>query len=131
MTVTPEFRPARRGDGIVVGTRHSGYTIPEPGRTETYEYDSYEVGTVTGITRDGLVRTWRVAWASDADRKQELPRDRIGYWLLPAAEIDVAACLAAYRAHHYPGHEDGLPQPYASLEEVRDAMRPHRKGTPS
>jgi len=130
MTATPEFRPAKRGDGVVVETRHTGYMIPGPGKTEPYDYHQYEVGVVTGITRDGHVRTWRPAWVSedehDRHTKQGLPFNKTQIWLLPATEMDVPACLAAYQAHTYPGHADGLPKPYDTLAEVRDALRPHQ-----
>ena len=121
-----EHVKARRGDGVVVGTRDRGYTIPQPGRTESYDRERYEVGIVTGITRDGLVRTWRPGW-TELDSKQEVPRQRLGVWVLPAAAFDVDGCVKAYRDHHWPGHRTGLPMPYSSLAEVREAMRPHRR----
>jgi hypothetical protein len=123
-------RKARRGDGVIVGTRHTEYTIPAPGRTESYEYESYEVGTVTGITRAGLVRTWRPAWA-DAETKPSLDRDHrhLGVWLLPAAEIDVDGAVATAACHVWEGHEQA--RPYGSLDEVRAAMAPHRKSAPT
>jgi hypothetical protein len=116
---------ARRGDGVVIGTRHQGYTIPEPGKTKPYDYAAFEIGTVTGITRDGAMRTWRPAWHSDRDRMLEVPWRRTHVLLLPADRFDVAACLATYRGHYWPGRDDGLPKPYESLDEVRAAMRPH------
>jgi hypothetical protein len=97
------------------------------------EYDDFWVGQVTSVTRAGLVRLYRpagaFAWDTDGrgrrDRGQPLP----SLWFERAAiksqkEIDVCGALATAACHVWPGHE-GQVCGYATLAEVRAALRPH------
>lgn len=113
---------ARRGDAVVIQQHRVTYMISQPSQ----EHDDFEVGIVTGISRDGMVRKWRSAWYGADGAGVAIPERRSGLWLLPAAEFDVTAVIEAARAHCWPGHPD-QPMPFASLGEVRKAMRPCRR----
>jgi hypothetical protein len=119
---------ARRGDLVVICLRHRDWQGGQP-----REYDDFWVGQVTSVTRAGLVRLYRAAgafaWDTDGrgrpDRGQPLP----SLWFERAAiksqqEIDVCGALATAACHVWPGHE-GQVRGYATLAEVRAALRPH------
>jgi hypothetical protein len=119
---------ARRGDLVVICLRHRDWTAGQP-----REYDDFWLGQVTSVTRAGLVRLYRPAgtFAWDADgrgrpnRGQPLP----SLWFERAAiksqtEIDVCGALATAACHIWPGHE-GQVRGYATLAEVKAALRPH------
>jgi hypothetical protein len=119
---------ARRGDLVVIHLRHRDWTVGQP-----REYDDFWVGQVTSVTRAGLVRLYRPAgtfsWESDGrgrpDRGQPLP----SLWFERAAiksqtEIDVPGALATAACHTWPGHE-GHVRGYATLTDVKTALRPH------
>ena len=93
--------------------------------------DEYTVGVVTSVTRDGQVRRYqRCGDLRTTDhmgrpyRGEEMPRTGYqGRYIMPASEIDVAGALVTAACHVWQGHE--TPKAYGSLEEVRDALRPH------
>lgn len=114
---------AKRGDLIVrVSTPHT-HTIGAA--TDTRK--RVEILEVTNVTRDGMVKAARdIAY----DNRAAIPRER---WLnveqvyvIPAADVDKPAVVAAVKAHHYPGHPD-QPMPFASVAEVKALLRQHRK----
>jgi hypothetical protein len=124
---------ARRGDLVVIHLRHHEWKDGQP-----REYDDFWLGQVTSVTRAGLVRLYRPAgtftWDTDGrgrpDRGQPLP----SLWFEWAAiksqkEIDVAGALATAACHTWPGHE-GHVRGYATLAEVKAALRPHLPGQP-
>lgn len=124
--MTETFTAAHRGDGVVIAETHRDYVIGQPMAERT----TYELGTVTSITRDGQVKAWWPAHASDAHRVNvpggyAIPGRRAGLWLLPAAEFDVPGAITAARAHVWPGHESV--KPFDSLEEIRAALRPYKR----
>ena len=119
---------ARRGDLVVIHLRHRDWAAGQP-----REYDDFWLGQVTSVTRAGLVRLYRpagtFAWETDGrgrpDKGQPLP----SLWFERAAiksqkEIDVQGALATAACHVWPGHEDHV-RGYATLAEVRAALRPH------
>ena len=118
---------ARRGDLVVICLRHRDWSDGRP-----REYDEFWVGQVTSVTRAGLVRLYRPAgrfgWETGGRRPgrgQPLP----SLWFERAAiksqaEIDVPGALATAACHVWPGHEDHV-RGYATLGEVRAALRPH------
>jgi len=119
---------ARRGDLVVICLRHRDWKDGQP-----REYDEFWLGQVTSVTRAGLARRYRPAgtfsWESDGrgrpDKGQPLP----SLWFERAAiksqkEIDVQGALATAACHTWPGHEDQV-RGYATLAEVRAALRPH------
>jgi hypothetical protein len=105
---------ARRGDLVVVHLRHRDWREGQP-----RDYDDFWLGQVTSVTRAGLVPP------VPARRGQPLP----SLWFERAAiktqaEIDVQGALATAACHVWPGHEDHV-RGYATLTEVRAALRPH------
>ena len=119
---------ARRGDLVVICLRHRDWR-----QGQAREYDEFWLGQVTSVTRAGLVRLYRPAgtfsWETDGrgrpDQGQPLPF----LWFERAAiesqkEIDVQGALATAACHVWPGHEDHV-RGYATLTEVRAALRPH------
>lgn len=123
---------AKRGDLVVIHTVATSWSASYE-RTET---DHFEVGVVTSVTRDGNVKRWRRGddfqesdYLGRPNRGHEMPLT--GYKsrrIMPAADIDVAGALATFACHVWPGHEHTMP--YGSLDEVREAMRPHLKASP-
>lgn len=119
---------ARCGDLVVICLRHRDWKDGQP-----REYDDFWLGQVTSVTRAGLVRLYRPAgtfpWDTDGrgrpDRGQPLP----SLWFEWAAiksqqEINVQGALATAACHTWPGHEDHV-RGYATLTEVKAALRPH------
>ena len=119
---------ARRGDLVVICLRHRDWR-----QGQAREYDEFWLGQVTSVTRAGLVRlyrpagtfAWETDWRGRPDQGQPLPF----LWFERAAiksqkEIDVQGALATAACHVWPGHEDHV-RGYATLTEVRAALRPH------
>jgi hypothetical protein len=127
ITAPPADRRARRGDLIVVCDEHPSFGSGEP-------YDSYTVGVVTSITRDGTVKTYRPAgefpepdWQGKVSKGTDLARhkpERV--WVLSAHVVDVPGALAAAACHVWPGHEEST-RPCESMEDVRAVLRSHLK----
>jgi hypothetical protein len=113
----PAFTAARRGDLVVVHEHVRDYVIGQGAS----EYDRYEVGVVTSVTRDGLVKRYTGTWGSEVTI-----RGHVRCQLVPRAAVDVAGAFAAAKAHTWPGHPT-QPKAYESLEEVRAAVRPFRR----
>ena len=118
---------ARRGDLIVIRQEVSSYVV---GKGSEVSVET-RVFVVSGITRDGVARTVR-----SLDLGQTVqPIDRMirvhGTWLVPAAEMDVAAAKDAVRAHCWPGHENMI-QPWYGEDGPREVARllaPFRRST--
>ena len=119
---------ARRGDLVVMHLRRRDWSDGQP-----REYDDFWAGQVASVTRAGLARrhrpAGRFAWESDGrgrpDKGQPLP----SLWSERAAiknqaETGVPGTLATAACHVWPGHEDQV-RGYATLTEVRAALRPH------
>jgi len=90
--------PARRGDLIVIQQHHRDWVL----RGESREYDTYTVGVVTSVTRDGTVKMFREAghadtpdWRGKPDRGQGMPAGFERALIMSAADIDVTGALAA------------------------------------
>ena len=114
------FTPARRGMVCVHVKHQRDWFIGEPNR----EHDDVVVGIVTGITREGLVRRFKVPSYEDSWNERDLRR--CGGQVLVCPDVDPAGAEQAARAHHWPKHPES-PRPFASVAEVREALRPHRK----
>lgn len=114
----------RRGDLAVIER-----VIVSHSRTDLTEITEYAVVLVSNITREGRVKAIKDPRWSDDGYAQ--PLDRIvGFrriYIVPQTDIDVAAAIATARSHVYPGHN--TPRSYDSLDEVRTALKPHRRGT--
>ena len=137
MTVTadlqveaPRANVAKRGDLVVVEQHRRDYAIG----TGASEYDTFTVGVVTSVTRDGHVKMYRRAgcfdqgkdWRGQPDRGEQVPVRMVRSYVCRSADIDVAGALATAGCHVWPsGHES--PMPYGSLAEVQADLKPHRK----
>ena len=137
MTVTqdlqvevPAANAAKRGDLIVIEEHHRDYVLHGDNR----EYDTFIVGVVTSVTRDGHVKMYRRAgsfdqgkdWRGQPDRGEAVSPRMVRTYVASATEIDVAGALATAGCHVWPsGHES--PMPYESLAEVQADLKPHRK----
>lgn len=111
---------AVRGDIAVVETvRRTSYV----GRT-AQESVSYAVVLVTSVTRDGQVKAVRDTRWGDAVRRIEHMAGVRGISVVSKKEIDVEAALAHVASHTYPNST--TPLDYASVAEVRSALRPFR-----
>ena len=133
MSAPAESTRARRGDLAVIVTEHHEYEIHD-GHTRSLDYTTVELYTTTNITRDGRVKAVRHVRYTDGP---PVPLDRFlrstTVHLIPADRIDVAAATEAARAHRWPhgdkyGPGTGDFMPFASLDEARQALRPHVYG---
>lgn len=117
-----ETQKARRGDLVVVHTLHRYYVIGQGQQS----HDEFTVGVVTNITRDGAVKAYRPAGFSEPLPLAYLGRALQQMYLVPQSRIDVPAALKAAEAHTWPGND--YPRYYDTLDEVKDALRPHLIG---
>jgi hypothetical protein len=114
-TATPT--KAKRGDLAILVTTRRDFYIGEGTREST----EVEVCEVTNTTRDGVAK--RVRPARYGTPMDVTHRHRV--FIVPAAEIDVAAALEVAAKHPWPSGPLGMP--YASLDEVKAVLRPLRK----
>ncbi len=113
-------RKTRRGDLAIIELTRISHGVS--GRTED---TGYAVMLVSSVTREGVAKAVRdVRWGDDA-YVQPLHRmfgvQRV--LIIPQDKINVTDAIATARAHVYPGST--TPMDYASLEDVRSALRPH------
>jgi hypothetical protein len=129
MSKQAERTAAKRGDLVVFHIRSSSWSLSSgPMRTEA---DDFTVGTVTSVTRDGLVKLYRPAGdltVSDHRGRPYRghglpPTGLVAWWVVPASKIDVAGAMVTAATHVYPRGE--TPRPYGSVDEVRAALKPH------
>lgn len=110
---------ARRGDLVVVHVKGPSGTL------DVRYADDFYVGLVTSVTRDGQVKALRPAGTEGTWLIKHIAWKLLGSWVMSVADIDVDAALSTAAAHRYPASE--MTMPYGSLDEVRDALRPHLK----
>lgn len=122
---------AKRGDIVIIQQHHRDW-VQGQGAVES---DTYTIGTVTSITRDGTVKAYRPAgtqpyhypaWdknngSADVARVTGFVRAI----LVPATYADPAGVLATAECHTWPGHPEHV-RAYDTLDEVRAAVAPHR-----
>jgi hypothetical protein len=118
----------RRGDLVIIEKNTPYTTTDGNGPARTQHEKEYELMQVTGMTRDGRIRTVSSVRYEGEIFPENL--DRMLYttgrrWILPAAEIDVTAAIKAARAHTYPNSDSMRAWP--SLDAARDAVRPALK----
>lgn len=124
---------ASRGDLVVVVQHYRDWVRGE----EPREYDTYTVGTVTSVTRDGTVKMFSEAGRArepdlrgQADRGGGLPRTGfVRAYVMSSAKIDVAGALATAACRTWDGH--ATTRPYETLAEVQAALRPHLRTEPT
>jgi len=122
-----ESKAAKRGDLVVIHVRSTSWSA----KYDRTEQDEYTVGVVTSVTRDGQVKRYRrcddlrtTDYLGRPFRGEEMPRTGYqGRYIMPADQIDVAGALVTAACHVWQGHE--TTQAYGSLDEVREALRPH------
>lgn len=125
---------AKRGDLVVFEEHHRDWHM---GAKETGEYDTFTVGVVTSVTRDGHVKMWRRAgsfdqgkdWRGQPDRGEAAPSRMVRSYVMSAKDIDVASALTTAACHVWvtdTAHEDNA-KAYDTLAGVRAALRPHLK----
>ena len=126
------MNPAKRGDLIVIHQHHRDWSL----RGETSEYDTYTVGAVTSVTRDGTVKMFKEAghadtpgWDGKPDRGQRMPSGFERTLIMSAEVIDVTGALATAACHVWDGSETQV-KAYESLDEVRAALKPHLRSGP-
>lgn len=109
---------AKRGDVAVLVTERRTYMIGQPSETRT----AVDVFEVTSVTRDGLVKAVRSAWAGSAPTLLARMAPASVH-LISQDTVSAADALRVAAAHHWPGHP-GQPMAFDSLDEVREALRP-------
>lgn len=119
-TATDTAVKAVRGDIAVVETVHRTSYV---GRT-AQESVSYAVVLVTSVTRDGQVKAVKDTRWGDTVRQVKHMTGVRSISVVSKKEIDVEEALAHVAAHTYPGGT--TPVDYASVAEVRSALRPFR-----
>lgn len=109
---------AKRGDVAILVTECRTYVIGQPSETRT----AVNVFEVTSVTRDGLVKAVRSAWANSAPTMlaRMVPAT---VHLISKDTISAADALRVAAEHHWPGHP-GQPMAFDSLDAVREALRP-------
>jgi hypothetical protein len=122
---SPVLQRARRGDIAVLERRRKAADINVSDQPEREDAE-YTVTVVASVTREGAVKAIRdLRWNDEAEPR---PLGRIAglekVYVLPQAQVDMAAALAAARAHTSPGSDD--PRPFSSMDDVRAALNPHR-----
>lgn len=115
-------RPARRGDLVVVEET----TVTSFIGARSVATSRYTVAVVTSVTRDGAVKAFRVdRYQTENGETRQVARLAAGTRLLtfPKEKINVAAAQQTAREHTWPGGQSSMP--YNTLDEVREALRPH------
>lgn len=108
------FTPAKRGDVVIVHETITSWAQ----RGDSSSFDTVSVGTVTSITREGMVKGWKPARDS---QPQKVP-SRAKTYLVPQGTVHVPALLAMAATHDM--SDLGYPSFYRSLDDVRrDARR--------
>ena len=112
---------AKRGDSVAIVKKTRDYVMGQ-GTTERTEVT---LAKVTSITRDGWVKAFtEYGWSESTSYPLERVISLGQALVIPASMIDPADVRAVAKAHHWPGHPD-QPRPFDSLEEAREALRPH------
>jgi hypothetical protein len=125
---------ARKGDLILIETvTRNSYSVAArmeakaAGRELSQEDTTYTFGVVASATREGYVKSWSsVGYGDELVSTYAMPigtKER--RWVVGQKDIDVPAAMKAAKAHHWDGHP-GQPQPFDSLKEATDTVRPFR-----
>jgi hypothetical protein len=109
---------ARPGDLIVV------HVHPEEIKKRG-GWSRFYVGVVTSITRDDVVATWRRAGESTPRNLDDVMV--LQYWIMTQDKVDVTAALDTAASNPWPHAPEHKGMPYRTMDEVREALRPHRK----
>lgn len=113
---------AKRGDLAAIVETRTDYFIGQASKERT----TITLGIVTSVTREGLIKALQVPFSSD-DHGARAPYHVTPYiqtLLVPAAAVDVAGVMAAYRQHTYAGHTQI--EPFESVDAARAFVAPFR-----
>ena len=115
------YAPAKRGDIVVYKSYHSSTTV----NFKTTQTITYNLGQVTHITRNGLVRACRQfeQWVTPPRWREPLKHETVGAIL--------GAIVASADRFDRPVAEilESVPGEYESIDAARDALRPFLKGS--
>jgi hypothetical protein len=113
---------ASRGDLCAIVTTSADYVIGQ-GRTERVRV---ALGTVTSVTRSGIVKAARTEYGSTLDLTR--PNGSRHVLVVPAYTIDIERALSAYAERRYPSapHSSMVP-PFNSIDETRTFLASFRR----
>lgn len=117
----------RRGDLAVIERLSINH-----GQAERTEATEFTVMVVCSVTREGRAKAVRDdRYPGDGHNvPHPQPLDSVlglrNILIVPKTDIDVPAAIAAARAHTFP--DSTTPRAYATLDDVRAALRPHLTG---
>lgn len=114
--MTENYR-AKRGDLAIIEKRTGNYIIGMP----YSESITYEIGVVTSITRDGIVKAVRTRDDEDGVPVARMVGASVSR-LVPKASIDIKSAMRAAEEHAWPSGYAFMP--FDTLDEVRAALRP-------
>lgn len=123
LPLSPPGTVARRGSLALLITKAPSYARrPDDAQEAT-------LVRLTGLTRDGKIRTYRPA-AREQDYDSRVGRD----WreidaFVDASSLDPEHAIEAARAHTWPGHPDS-PRPWECFAEAKEALRTARRTHP-
>ena len=113
----------KRGDLVIIVQEHRDYIIGGGAQEST----TCEIGIVSSISRDGVIKAFKPARYSDEPNGgtpvhlERLPKVILTPFI-PATRIDIPAALKVARDHQWgSGHPY---MPFDSLDEVRAALKP-------
>lgn len=116
---------AKRGDLVVIETEHIDYVIGQGCK----KHSEFIIAVVTSITRAGVVKAVRPAGYSAPVEIGRMFGFRKAH-LVPKARIDVPAAIATAEGHTWTGRPGDTTKYYDTVDEAKDALRPHLIGTP-
>jgi hypothetical protein len=111
---------AKRGDLTVIESAHTDYVIGQGCKTHM----EFVIAVVTSITRAGVVKAVRPAGYSAPVEIARMVGFRKAH-LVPKARIDVPAAFATAESHTWTGRTGDTPKYYDTLDQAREALRPH------
>lgn len=107
--------PARKGDLAVYSITRTDAYIGQDSRTRV----TWEIGTVTKATRDGIASEIRSASGGTIRRGRYGWPDQV---LVQSQDtIDVPGAIEAARRHTWPGGQASMP--FDSLDDVKSVLR--------
>lgn len=116
---------ARHGDlAVVISSPRS--TFVQGGGQETLRV---VLGRVSGVTREGVVTRYKEPTFAGDDGRERKVGSHEKVLIVGAADADVEAILADYRAHTWrttTGADSDMVRPYESMEQAKTAVRKRR-----
>lgn len=113
---------ARRGDLVAVVQERKTFQINP---CETIVHTTIELRTVSSITREGSIKVTTTHYGSQIQRAHEEYTNPT-YLVVPAASVDVAGCMAAFKARQWSTLSEMGGKPFDSVDECREFVRSFR-----